>query len=173
MAQAPHSRHEAGHFEIVDREYLVPGPHGGLVQHFRRSFGQLKQAGWLDALRSRFDYSQLQKIDREAPDKLAVPSGSHIRLTYEEGRPPILAVRIQEIFGMKATPRIAGGRIPVLLHLLAPNMRPQQVTDDLASFWSNTYSTVRKELQRKYPKHSWPEDPTDATPQRRPGKRVE
>jgi len=138
-----------------------------------RSFGQLKQAGWLDQLRSQYDYSQLQWIEREAPDKLQVPSGSHIRLTYEEGRPPVLAVRIQEVFGMQATPRVAGGRVRVLLHLLSPNMRPQQVTDDLESFWSNTYSTVRKELQRRYPKHSWPEDPTDAVPQRRPGKRVE
>ena len=138
-----------------------------------RSFGQLKQATWLDELKRRYDYSQLQWIDREAPDKLRVPSGSLIRLTYEEGRPPVLAVRIQEVFGMKETPRVAGGRVPVLLHLLSPNMRPQQVTDDLESFWQNTYSTVRKELQRKYPKHSWPEDPTDAMPQSRPGRRRE
>ncbi len=136
-----------------------------------RSFGQLKQAAWLDELKRRYDYSQLQWIEREAPDKLQVPSGSHIRLTYEMGRPPVLAVRIQEVFGMKETPRVAGGRVRVLLHLLSPNMRPQQVTEDLESFWKNTYSTVRKELQRKYPKHSWPEDPTDATPQCRPSKR--
>ena len=74
---------------------------------------------------------------------------------------------------MKSTPCVAGGRVRILMHLLSPNMRPQQVTDDLESFWKNTYTIVRKELQRRYPKHSWPEDPTDATPQRRPGKKPE
>lgn len=138
-----------------------------------RSFTQLKLAPWLDHLKGRYDYAQLQWIEKEAPEKWQVPSGSHIRLTYEEGRPPVLAVRIQEVFGMKSTPCVAGGRVRVLMHLLAPNMRPQQITDDLESFWSNTYTTVRKELQRRYPKHSWPEDPTDATPQRRPGKKSE
>jgi ATP-dependent helicase HrpB len=71
-------------------------------------------------------------------------------------------VRIQELFGMARTPRIAGGRIPVLLHLLAPNYRPQQVTDDLASFWANTYQDVKKDLKRRYPKHAWPDDPLTA-----------
>lgn len=130
----------------------------------RRSFSDLKAAPWLAALQSTMDYGLLQTIDREAPERITVPSGSRIGLTYEEDRPPILAVRIQEVFGMKQTPRIAGGRVPVLLHLLAPNMRPQQVTDDLASFWANTYGDVRKELKRRYPKHSWPEDPLAAPP---------
>jgi ATP-dependent helicase HrpB len=71
-------------------------------------------------------------------------------------------VRIQEIFGLTTTPRIAGGRISVLLHLLAPNYRPQQITDDLASFWASTYDDVKKELKRRYPKHSWPDDPLTA-----------
>jgi ATP-dependent helicase HrpB len=71
----------------------------------------------------------------------------------------VLAVRIQELFGVAETPRIAGGRQPVLLHLLGPNHRPQQVTGDLASFWKNTYPTVKKELRRRYPKHAWPDDP--------------
>jgi ATP-dependent helicase HrpB len=110
-------------------------------------------------------------VQREAPERLQVPSGSQIALRYEAGRPPILAVRIQEMFGLSQTPRIAGGRIPVLLHLLAPNYRPQQITDDLASFWSNTYAQVRKELRARYPKHAWPEDPADATPERRPRRR--
>lgn len=136
-----------------------------------RSFAQLKQSTWLNELKNRFEYSQLQLIDREAPDSLRVPSGSHVRLTYEVGRPPVLAVRIQEVFGLKETPRVAGGRVRVLMHLLAPNMRPQQVTEDLESFWANTYSIVRKELARRYPKHSWPEDPNDATPQRKPGQK--
>ena len=130
----------------------------------RRSFADLKSAPWLSTLQSKMDYALVQTIEREAPERITVPTGSRMRLTYEEGRPPVLAVRIQEIFGMKATPRIAGGRVPVLLHLLAPNMRPQQVTDDLASFWANTYEDVRKELKRRYPKHSWPEDPLTAPP---------
>jgi ATP-dependent helicase HrpB len=107
-------------------------------------------------------------VAREAPERILVPSGNRITLAYEPGKPPVLAVRIQEIFGLRETPRIADGRVPVLLHLLAPNMRPQQVTSDLASFWRTTYAEVRKDLRRRYPKHAWPEDPTTAVPQRRP-----
>lgn len=136
-----------------------------------RSFADLRKADWKGMLLSRLSYAQQQLLEREAPEKIRVPSGSHITLTYEEHRPPVLAVRIQEVFGMQATPRIAGGRIPVLMHLLAPNMRPQQVTDDLASFWANTYAEVRKELRRRYPKHAWPDDPSQGVPQRKPGKR--
>jgi len=99
-----------------------------------------------------------------------VPSGSRIRLAYERGRPPVLAVRIQELFGLARTPTVARGRVPVLLHLLAPNGRPQQVTADLASFWRTAYHEVRKELRRRYPKHAWPDDPATAAPQRRPGR---
>ena len=83
-------------------------------------------------------------------------------LSYDVGKAPVLGVRIQELFGLQETPRVAGGRVPVLLHLLGPNHRPQQITDDLASFWRNTYPIVRKELRRRYPKHAWPEDPTVA-----------
>ena len=83
----------------------------------------------------------------------------------------MLAVRIQEVFGMQETPRVAAGRVPVLMHLLAPNMRPQQITTDLESFWHTTYAEVRKELRRRYPKHAWPEDPLAAQPQRKPGSR--
>ncbi|MDX1945109.1 MAG: ATP-dependent helicase HrpB [Pirellulaceae bacterium] len=137
----------------------------------RRSLAELRAAPWLHALKGRFTWQQLQSIDREAPERLAVPSGSQITLTYEVGRPPVLAVRIQEVFGLLETPRIAGGRVPVLVHLLAPNMRPAQVTSDLASFWANTYLQVRKDLRARYPKHSWPEDPYTALPQSRPGKR--
>ena len=110
-------------------------------------------------------------MEREAPERLPVPSGSRIALQYEHGRPPVLAVRIQEVFGLADTPRVAGGRVPVLLHLLAPNYRPQQVTDDLASFWANTYPQVRKELRARYPKHAWPEDPWSAPAERRPRRR--
>ena len=130
----------------------------------RRSFDELRKAPWLDWLKARLTPKQQAAMERECPERLTVPSGSRIRLQYELGKPPILAVRIQEVFSWTETPRIAFGRVPVLLHLLAPNMRPQQVTDDLASFWANTYEVVRKELRRRYPKHAWPEDPLTAKP---------
>ncbi len=141
------------------------------LAHGRRSFDDLRRAPLLDVLRGLLDHRQASALEREAPERLEVPSGNHIRLAYEPGRPPVLAVRIQEMFGATETPRVGGGRVPVLLHLLAPNMRPQQVTDDLASFWENTYPEVRKELAGRYPKHPWPEDPLTAEPQRRPGRR--
>jgi len=128
----------------------------------RRSLADLRHGPWLDHLQGRLTYPQLQMVEREAPDRVEVPSGSQIRLEYEPGKPPILAARIQELFGLTDTPRIAGGKVKVLLHLLAPNYRPQQVTDDLASFWKNTYPQVRKELRGRYPKHSWPDDPLTA-----------
>jgi ATP-dependent helicase HrpB len=139
--------------------------------HTCRSFAELRKADWLQAFQGRLNHAQRQAVEREAPERLQVPSGSCIALRYEQGRPPILAVRIQELFGWTQTPRIAGGRVPVLLHLLAPNYRPQQVTDDLASFWTNTYPQVRKELRARYPKHAWPEDPWTATAESRPRRR--
>jgi ATP-dependent helicase HrpB len=137
----------------------------------RRSLADLRAAPWLDSLRGSLTYPQLQLVEREAPDRLTVPSGSSIALTYELGRPPVLAARIQELFGLSETPRVAAGRVKVLLHLLAPNHRPQQVTDDLASFWANGYPLVRKELRGRYPKHSWPDDPTTAEAVRGPKRR--
>lgn len=105
------------------------------------------------------------RIDALAPERYEVPTGSKIRLTYEDPtRPPVLAVRIQEIFGLRATPTICDGRVGVLLHLLGPNYRAEQVTQDLASFWINTYPQVRKDLRARYPKHAWPEDPLTALP---------
>jgi ATP-dependent helicase HrpB len=134
----------------------------------RRSFAELREGPWLEALQGRLTYNQRQAVEREAPERIVVPSGSRLALRYEAGRPPVLAVRIQEIFGLGETPRVAAGRVRVLLHLLAPNYRPQQVTDDLASFWLNTYPQVRKELRARYPRHAWPEDPLSAEPARRP-----
>lgn len=132
----------------------------------RQSFDELRRAPVLPALKARLTPAQLAAIDREAPERMRVPSGSVLPLRYEPGQPPILAVKIQEMFGLRDTPRVAGGRVPVLLHLLAPNLRPQQVTSDLASFWKNAYPVVRKELRRRYAKHPWPEDPLSASPKR-------
>lgn len=136
-----------------------------------RSLAEVRTGGWLEVLRGALDQKQRQAVEREAPGRITVPSGSQIALTYEEGRPPVLAARIQEVFGWSDTPRVAGGRIRVLLHLLGPNYRPQQVTDDLASFWNNGYPIIRKELRRRYPKHSWPEDPWQAQPEAKGGRR--
>ncbi|MEM6792572.1 MAG: ATP-dependent helicase HrpB [Acidobacteriota bacterium] len=136
----------------------------------RRSFEQLRAAPVLDFVRGSLEYPQLEALERHAPERLEVPSGSRIALDYGAGsgvgEPPVLAVRIQELFGLEETPAVAGGRVPVLLHLLAPNRRPQQVTRDLASFWRTTYGEVRKELAGRYPKHAWPEDPLSAQPTR-------
>ena len=137
----------------------------------RRSFEEMRRAPLRASLEARLSHAQRRALRDQAPESLAVPSGSNIRLRYEAGRPPVLAARIQELFGMRDGPRVAGGRIAVVVHLLAPNGRPQQVTDDLASFWRNTYPEVRKELRARYPKHSWPDDPLTAPPQRRPGRR--
>lgn len=104
-----------------------------------------------------------QRLDELAPVAIAVPSGSRVRLDYTES-PPVLAVRLQELFGLAATPRIAGGRQAVKLHLLSPARRPVQVTQDLASFWANTYGEVKKDLKGRYPKHYWPDDPLVAEP---------
>jgi ATP-dependent helicase HrpB len=137
----------------------------------RKSFAELRRAPLLDVLQGALSYPQLDALRREAPERLAVPSGSQITVVYEPGKPPVLAARIQEMFGLAETPRVAAGRVPVLLHLLAPNGRPQQVTHDLRSFWETTYAQVRKELAGRYPRHSWPLDPWNATPQRRPQRR--
>ena len=104
-----------------------------------------------------------QRLDELAPKALNVPSGSRIAIDYSE-QPPVLAVRLQELFGLAETPRIAGGRQSVLLHLLSPARRPVQVTQDLASFWANTYAEVKKDLKGRYPKHYWPDDPLVAEP---------
>jgi ATP-dependent helicase HrpB len=150
-------------FDNAELQELLPDLCNGC-----KSFADLQKAPWLHCLESRLTGGQRQAVSREVPERLLVPSGSRLALRYEEGRPPVLAVRIQEVFGWPETPRLAAGRIPVLLHLLAPNSRPQQVTDDLASFWANTYPRIRKELRVRYPKHAWPEDPTTAPPQRHP-----
>ncbi|MEM9596884.1 MAG: ATP-dependent helicase HrpB [Acidobacteriota bacterium] len=133
----------------------------------KRSFDELRRAPLLDVLIGDLGYRRLGQLDSLAPERLEVPSGSRIRLAYGAGDPPVLAVRIQEMFGLDETPAVAGGRVKVLLHLLAPNGRPQQVTQDLPSFWRNVYPEVRKELAGRYPKHPWPEDPLGAEPTRR------
>ena len=108
-------------------------------------------------------YEQQQQVDRLAPTHIAVPTGSRIRVDYRQGAElPILRVRLQECFGMTDTPRVDDGKRPILMELLSPGFKPVQLTSDLHSFWTNTYFEVRKELRRRYPKHSWPDNPLEA-----------
>ncbi|AGI22600.1 ATP-dependent helicase [Pseudomonas sp. ATCC 13867] len=123
-------------------------------------FANLELAG---ILHSVLPWPLPQRLDELAPRTLQVPSGSNIRLDYSEF-PPVLAVRLQELFGLADTPRIAGGRLAVKLHLLSPAQRPVQVTQDLANFWRSTYAEVKKDLKGRYPKHYWPDDPLIAEP---------
>jgi len=115
-------------------------------------------------LLSQLDWQQQRRLDEGAPTHLAVPSGSHKRLEYTPGQSPVLAVKLQELFGLADTPRVAWGRIPVTLHLLSPAQRPIQVTQDLKGFWERTYNEVKKELKGRYPRHPWPDDPWNAVP---------
>ncbi len=137
-----------------------------LVPHFeavrrQADFARLDLRGILEA---SLPWETQRQIDTLAPAKMQVPSGSQIRLEYYlDGAAPVLAVRLQEVFGLLETPKVNDGRTAVLLHLLSPAYRPVQVTQDLGSFWKNTYPSVRRELKIKYPKHSWAEDPYTAT----------
>ncbi|MCZ7419837.1 MULTISPECIES: ATP-dependent helicase C-terminal domain-containing protein [unclassified Micromonospora] len=123
------------------------------------------------ALRRLLPWALAGRLDDLAPERIAVPSGSRIRVDYADPAAPVLAVRLQETFGWAEAPRVGGGRVPVLLHLLSPAGRPVAVTADLASFWRSGYRQVRAELRGRYPRHPWPEDPTTATPTRRAGRR--
>lgn len=115
-----------------------------------------------EALKSPLDWSLRQRVDALAPTRIIVPSGMERRIEYAHGQPPVLAVKLQELFGLAETPRIADGRVPLTLHLLSPGGRPLQVTQDLRGFWERTYPEVKKEMKGRYPKHPWPDDPWTA-----------
>jgi len=130
------------------------------------SLAQLKRVDLTWPLQALLTVEQRQTLDSLAPTHLTVPTGSRMPLKYDSGDIPILAVRLQELFGLTETPWVANGRVPVLIHLLSPARRPVQVTQDLKSFWENGYPEVKKELKGRYPKHFWPEDPLQAPPTR-------
>jgi len=115
-------------------------------------------------LGERLGWESRRRLDQHAPTHLVVPSGSRIPIDYESAENPILAVRLQELFGLAETPRIAGGRVALTLHLLSPARRPVQVTQDLAGFWASSYRMVKADLKGRYPKHYWPDDPMEAEP---------
>jgi len=143
------------------------GPHiGGITR-----ISGLKKIDLGAALGGLLSWPMRRRLDEWAPTHIEVPSGSRIRVDYS-GEPPVLAVRLQEMFGCTQTPRIAGGRKPLLVQLLSPAGRPVQVTQDLAGFWAGSYHEVKKEMRGRYPKHHWPDDPLAAVPTRRTTKKA-
>jgi ATP-dependent helicase HrpB len=135
----------------------------------RRSFAELRDAvrggaGLVRDLRARLSPQQSRLLADAAPERIALASGRQTRVRYERGRQPWIASRLQDFFGMRDSPRIAAGRVAVVLHLLAPSQRPVQVTTDLAGFWARHYPQLRRELSRRYPRHDWREDPLAARP---------
>ena len=126
-------------------------------------FEHFKKLNLRECLQTALDWSRIKELDKEAPEKLEVPSGSYIRIDYSKPEEPILAVKLQELFGLLETPLLAYGKIPLTVELLSPARRPVQKTRDLNSFWNNTYQDVKKDLKGRYPKHYWPENPLTAT----------
>jgi ATP-dependent helicase HrpB len=147
---------------LATLEEWAPPWMDGLVR--REHFGRLDLG---NALHGRLSYAQNAILEREAPTHFVVPSGSRIPIDYLDGVVPTLSVRLQEMFGLRETPAVAAGRLPLLLKLLSPAGRPVQITRDLVSFWNRGYHEVRKDLKGRYPKHHWPEDPHSAQASRR------
>jgi ATP-dependent RNA helicase HrpB len=121
----------------------------------------------VDALTARLTHAQQRALDELAPTHIVLPTGTRARIDYRDDNAPVASMRMQEVFGLAATPRIGGGTVPVTFKLLSPAHRPLQVTRDLASFWRNAYVEVRKDMRGRYPRHSWPENPLEAEPTRR------
>lgn len=153
----------------VDEDSLLATLESWLLLHMSgvHSLRALKALNVGQALRGLLDWSMLQRLDSELPAHYTVPTGSRIAIRYHEDNPPVLAVRMQEMFGEAKTPTIAEGRVPLVLELLSPAQRPLQVTSDLSAFWQGSYREVQKEMKGRYPKHVWPDDPANTAPTRR------
>jgi ATP-dependent helicase HrpB len=151
----------------VSDEALTTGLDSWLGPELSRIRGtrDLRRIDVLAALRRLLPWPEAGRLDELAPERVRVPSGSAVRVDYETDQ-PVLAVRLQEVFGWEAAPALAGGRVPLLLHLLSPARRPAAVTADLQSFWRTGYPQVRAELRGRYPRHAWPEDPWTTPPTR-------
>ncbi|MNG65422.1 ATP-dependent RNA helicase HrpB [compost metagenome] len=148
---------------LLDRleQWLLPSLSGV------RDMRGLKQVNIAEALARLLDWQQKQRLDNALPTHYTVPTGSRLPIRYDAGKPPALAVRLQEVFGEQRSPMLAEGRIPVVLELLSPAHRPLQITGDLAAFWQGAYREVQKEMKGRYPKHVWPDDPANTAPTRR------
>ena len=151
----------------VDDAALVAAFDDWLAPFLAGIGGRVDRVDLGEALLSRIDWRQRAELDAQAPTHLEVPSGSRVPIDYADAHAPVLAARLQELFGWMETPRLAGGRVPLTIHLLSPARRPVQVTRDLASFWRTAYFDVRKDLRGQYPKHYWPDDPLTAEATRR------
>jgi ATP-dependent RNA helicase HrpB len=151
----------------VSDEALLAGADDWLQLGPARRRADLAKVDVAGSLRRLLPWSVAGRLDEVAPERLPVPSGSKVRVDYADFSAPVLAVKVQEAFGWRDAPRLAEGRVPVLLHLLSPAGRPVAVTRDLASFWAQGYPQVRAELRGRYPRHPWPEDPTTAEPTKR------
>lgn len=150
----------------VDDEALLAGLDDWLGTELAlvRGARDLTRIDVASALRRLLPWPEAARLDELAPERLRVPSGSDVRLAYDGIEPPVLAVKLQEVFGWTATPAVADGRVPVVLHLLSPAQRPVAITSDLASFWKQGYPQVRADMRARYPRHPWPEDPLTAVP---------
>ncbi|MGW9113074.1 ATP-dependent helicase HrpB [Microbacterium sp. NPDC055683] len=144
----------------VGDEALLAAADDWLAPDLARAGAALDRVDATSALRRLLPWPEASRLDELVPERLAVPSGSHVRIAY--GERPVVAVKLQEVFGLDRTPRLVDGRVPVLFHLLSPGRHPLAVTDDLASFWNGPYQDVRREMRGRYPKHPWPEDPWSA-----------
>jgi ATP-dependent helicase HrpB len=157
----------------VDASFPALGGDGLLAQlrslcEGRTSFAELRAADLRAELEGSLTPPQQDRLRTWAPTHLSLPSGRRADVHYDEGKPPWVAGRMQDFFGTRETPVVGGGRVPMVIHLLAPSSRPVQITQDLKGFWTNHYPALRRELQRKYPRHSWPDDPLAAAPEARP-----
>ena len=153
----------------LSEETLLAAPQEWLLPWLSgiRNAQQLAALNILPALTDRLTWDQRRLLNDRAPVTINVPSGHNIPIDYVSGEIPVLAVKLQEMFGLADTPAIAGGRVKLLLHLLSPARRPVQITRDLKQFWNTGYPQVKKELKGRYPKHPWPDDPWNAVPTRK------
>jgi ATP-dependent helicase HrpB len=153
----------------ISEETLLSMPEDWLLPWLKgiRSAQQLAVLNILPALTEKLTWDQRRLLNDRAPVTIAVPSGSNIAIDYAAGEIPVLAVKLQEMFGLADTPAIAGGRVKLLIQLLSPARRPVQITRDLKQFWNTGYPQVKKELKGRYPKHPWPDDPWNAVPTRK------
>lgn len=162
-------RFSEGSWPDLSDESLVAIPEDWLLPwlgNIRTAQG-LSSLDILPALRARLSRQQQHRLDELVPISIVVPSGSRISIDYTSGDNPVLAVKLQEMFGLSDTPVIAEGRVKLLLHLLSPARRPVQITQDLKGFWNSGYQMVKKELKGRYPKHPWPDDPWNSIPTRK------
>ena len=156
MLGAPLHRHLRRHRPDLDLPADLAAPLLAAACRGRTTLRELQDVDWPGALRLAFPGQVLRLLDAWAPDALQLPKGRPVKVHYEDD-PPWIASRLQDFWGLKKTPAVAGGAVPLVLHLLAPNQRAVQVTTDLAGFWQRAYRELRPALSRRYPKHHWPE----------------